>query len=131
MSVGYLGSRWHRRTSLQVNSHAEHLVLDINLATRIGATHPLPEQLYTIQDSQASLLLSHPVFAERAEQLKEHISCHILDDDTLESFFGKDIPVTFDFDMQRSAMILYTSGTTGIKDMVEDIPTRIPVAQID
>ncbi|KAL1930533.1 hypothetical protein VTP01DRAFT_10695 [Rhizomucor pusillus] len=83
------------------------------IAVPLCPTHPLPEQLYTIQDSQASLLLSHPVFAERAEQLKENISCHIIDDETLESLVAKNMPTTFDFDLQRSAMILYTSGTTG------------------
>ena len=51
-----------------------------------GTTHPLPEQLYTIQDSQATLIIGHPTFSARVNELTNEavdISSITIDDQEL------------------------------------------------
>ncbi|KAI9487988.1 hypothetical protein BDB00DRAFT_80764 [Zychaea mexicana] len=86
------------------------------VAVPLCTTHPLPEQLYTVQDSQATLIIGHPVFSDRVSQLAQEtdIPFITINDDELLKWGQQAINAeTFDMDMERRAMILYTSGTTG------------------
>ncbi|KAI8145495.1 hypothetical protein BJV82DRAFT_603888 [Fennellomyces sp. T-0311] len=86
------------------------------IAVPLCTTHPLPEQLYTIQDSQATLIIGHPLYSDRVKTLADEakIPSLTIDDETLAAW-GKEtiVPGIFDFDLERRALILYTSGTTG------------------
>ncbi|KAG2225096.1 hypothetical protein INT45_011778 [Circinella minor] len=87
------------------------------VAVPLCTTHPLPEQLYTIQDSQATLIIGHPAFSARVNELTNEtvdISTITIDDQELLEWGKMAIDAeTFDIDLERRAMILYTSGTTG------------------
>ncbi|KAI9311864.1 hypothetical protein BX666DRAFT_2021199 [Dichotomocladium elegans] len=86
------------------------------IAVPLCTTHPLPEQIYTIRDSQPSLILGHPMYTDRVASLveSEKIPAMYVTDRDLETWTEKPIlPETFQFNMQRRALILYTSGTTG------------------
>lgn len=81
----------------------------------VGTSHPAPEQIYTLEDSQASLLISHPDFQDRLNELKNFKT--LVKDD---SFFiasavteNRKIPTCVESDFHAGAMIIYTSGTTG------------------
>lgn len=97
----------------------------------LGTTHPFPEQLYSIQDSQASLLLIHPLFQERGEALAKEatIPQETVTEESLKAnevsnrydeasrllhiFKDAELPTLFDMDINRRALIIFTSGTTG------------------
>ncbi|KAI8981617.1 hypothetical protein BDF20DRAFT_911890 [Mycotypha africana] len=91
------------------------------IAVPLCTTHPLPEQIYTMQDSQSSLIVGHPLFGERISQLTSEITISVLikDDSSFLNMLGGDDllqqtqimndPVSFD----AGNLIIYTSGTTG------------------
>lgn len=85
-----------------------------------GTTHPVPEQVYTLQDSQASSIIGHPLFANRLEELKEasELTVNINSDDDFISFTTAELqkePASSSnsVDFESGALIIYTSGTTG------------------
>lgn len=90
------------------------------IAVPLCTTHPAPEQIYTLQDSQASFILGHPVFADRISELTNatNLSSTIKDDDSfiamakVDSLNRPDIAL-LDADFDAGALIIYTSGTTG------------------
>lgn len=83
-------------------------------------THPVPEQIYTLQDSQASFILGHPVFSDRISELSNatKLTNIIKDDNTFVTMSKIDslnpVDVTlFNANFDAGALIIYTSGTTG------------------
>ncbi|KAI7891526.1 uncharacterized protein EV154DRAFT_220851 [Mucor mucedo] len=84
------------------------------IAVPLCTSHPTPEQIYTLEDSQASILLSHPVFEERTKELisKTKVKC-INKDDESYMYKGDSVPTLFESDFHAGALIIYTSGTTG------------------
>ncbi|EIE87516.1 hypothetical protein RO3G_12227 [Rhizopus delemar RA 99-880] len=82
------------------------------IAVPICTTHPLPEQIYSVQESQSSLVIGHPVFKDRLDE--------IIKETKLDFLEVQDVPVTeqvhistFSADLDASALIIFTSGTTG------------------
>ncbi|GAA5807285.1 hypothetical protein MFLAVUS_000642 [Mucor flavus] len=82
------------------------------IAVPLCTSHPTPEQLYTLQDSNSSILVSHPVFQDRLKDLQKNLTCIIKNDNWFVSKQSK-LPVLFESDINASALIIYTSGTTG------------------
>ncbi|KAG0167801.1 hypothetical protein DFQ28_009059 [Apophysomyces sp. BC1034] len=84
------------------------------VAVPLCTTHPLPEQQYCVEDSQATLILGHRVFEERIAALTGNTGLEnlVLDDVQIE-FEKSAIPELVDMDSHRKALILFTSGTTG------------------
>jgi malonyl-CoA/methylmalonyl-CoA synthetase len=83
-----------------------------------GTTHPTPEQIYTIEDSQSTVLIGHPVFKERLEEItttfEPELTCLINDDASLiDMTNNNELPILFESDFHAGALIIYTSGTTG------------------
>ncbi|KAI9475637.1 MAG: hypothetical protein EXX96DRAFT_574027 [Benjaminiella poitrasii] len=90
------------------------------IAVPLCTTHPAPEQIYTLQDSQASFILGHPLFADRLQELTKatDIQCSLKDDNSFlaltEPFNGTTtIDVLPNANFDAGALIIYTSGTTG------------------
>ncbi|KAI8368575.1 hypothetical protein EDC96DRAFT_552729 [Choanephora cucurbitarum] len=81
------------------------------IAVPICTTHPLPEQIYTLQDAQVSLIIGHPVFEDRLKALTEATQIQtILKDD----FSSPPVSYTLtEHNQDAGALIIYTSGTTG------------------
>lgn len=90
-----------------------------NLSLFTGTSHPTPEQVYTLEDSQSSLLIGHPVFKERLTELthiKSGLQCVIKDDAEFICSAVTEIrplPKLVASEFNASALIIYTSGTTG------------------
>ncbi|KAI8986332.1 hypothetical protein BDB01DRAFT_604929 [Pilobolus umbonatus] len=78
-----------------------------------GTTHPIPEQLHSLNESQTSFVIGHPLFQERLIQLKT--TYHIIHDEYLCDIARSTVCVrTFDKDIHSNALIVFTSGTTGL-----------------
>lgn len=67
-----------------------------------------------MEDSQVSILLSHPVYEDRTKELitKTQVQCITKDDESLIPK-GDQVPSLFESDFHAGALIIYTSGTTG------------------
>ncbi|CAO3688532.1 unnamed protein product [Rhizopus microsporus] len=86
------------------------------IAVPLCTTHPLPEQIYSLQESQSSFILGHPVFKERLDQLSEATKLEyvMITDEQLLHMDSKHVPECSDtFSLDTSALIIFTSGTTG------------------
>ncbi|KAI8074850.1 hypothetical protein BC940DRAFT_230048 [Gongronella butleri] len=81
------------------------------VAVPVCTSHPAAEQIYTLTDAQATLLLAHDVYAARTDELVQatRIDAWKLNEDDLVA----DLPELKAMDASRRAMIIYTSGTTG------------------
>ncbi|MDM8527678.1 acyl-CoA synthetase [Anaerolineales bacterium HSG24] len=82
------------------------------IAVPLCTSHPLPEQLYVISDSDAACVVIYAQFDERGAALSEQSgkpirrTTDLLATEVSNSFSLPELPLT------RRAMILYTSGTT-------------------
>ncbi|KAA8651311.1 hypothetical protein EYZ11_002597 [Aspergillus tanneri] len=83
-----------------------------------GTTHPVPELLYTIGDSDPSLVILHPSFDKFDQQLRDGISKDI-PFMSLTPFTQAETPQSITLPpfspacfMDRRALMIYTSGTT-------------------
>ncbi|KAI8047298.1 uncharacterized protein B0P05DRAFT_566362 [Gilbertella persicaria] len=86
------------------------------IAVPICTTHPAPEQVYTLQDSQASFIIGHPVFADRLQEIATttQLAYTIKDDPAFIALAQDNSSLSLiDADFNASALIIYTSGTTG------------------
>lgn len=92
------------------------------IAVPVCTSHPIPEMLYTLQDSGSSVLIVSKGFAKKASELKEKIPALKLVSveellETKASSSGSEKEQIGmekkDFDENRGALIIYTSGTTG------------------
>lgn len=82
-----------------------------------GTTHPVKELLYTIGDSQPSLVVIHPTFEKVEVQLREHVDA--IPFATFEPLSAalqpSDLslpPFSDSLAVDRRALMIYTSGTT-------------------
>ncbi len=82
------------------------------IAVPFAVSHPEAELEYTVDDADASVVVAHPMFADRLRPIAEArglrfvLTTDLLDGSTVE----RPLP---DIDVDRAAMILYTSGSTG------------------
>jgi len=83
------------------------------VAVPLSPTHPYPEHNRVVQDSGAEIIIIDP---ELASELRERGSnrAQILDIDKLQCIHPTDVVQLDDRGMSEDALILYTSGTTGI-----------------
>ncbi len=79
------------------------------VAVPLGVTHPQPELEYVIQDSGARIIIAHPGFETRLQPLARKQGLRFLSTADLLEPNAADLPA---IDLQRRAMIIYTSGTT-------------------
>ena len=79
------------------------------IAVPLCTKHPTPSLKYVLEDTQASILVYSENYKTRVEPFREIHNLQLLNIDQLTDSFGT-LP---DVDQSRSAMILYTSGTTG------------------
>ncbi len=79
------------------------------LAVPLCIKHPLAEMKYVVEDAQAEILLVHPDFKEKLLPLKKTIEAQWLNYQSKVQTI-KSLPKV---DVNRRAMMLYTSGTTG------------------
>lgn len=86
-----------------------------DLTMRIGTTHPVKELLYTIGDSDPSLIILHPSFEKFEAPLREGITKDIRfmpltpfsqNNETPLPSFSSECP------LDQRALMIYTSGTT-------------------
>ncbi|TGZ85566.1 acetyl-CoA synthetase-like protein [Ascodesmis nigricans] len=88
------------------------------IAVPICTTHPVAEQRYVLADSVPSTLLTSARFSERAAELisppeiTTQSQLLSLSDSDLSSAFSA--PELVEFDLNRPALIIYTSGTTSL-----------------
>jgi malonyl-CoA/methylmalonyl-CoA synthetase len=71
-------------------------------------SHPLPSLRYTLEDTEASILVVSPAYEQRLEPLARELNIHLIVLGT-ETHTNMELP---DVDSNQRAMILYTSGTT-------------------
>ncbi|KAI8639741.1 hypothetical protein BD408DRAFT_452965 [Parasitella parasitica] len=90
------------------------------IAVPLCTAHPTPEQIYTLQDSQVSFILGHPVFSDRISELSgaTQLPNVIKNDKTFVAMsetgsINKPNVTLFDANIDAGALIIYTSGTTG------------------
>ncbi|MCB9079242.1 MAG: AMP-binding protein [Anaerolineaceae bacterium] len=80
------------------------------IAVPLAISHPRPELEYVITDADAATVIAHPEFAERLRPIVQGLDRRfILTTDLLNGPTGQ-LP---EVEVERRAMILYTSGTTG------------------
>ena len=88
----------------------------LNQREELGTSHPVKELLYTINDSDPSLIILHPAFENVAPALREGCTVEI-PFMGLEPFSCNDNPSLPSFapslPLDRRALMIYTSGTTG------------------
>ncbi|MFC2169548.1 acyl-CoA synthetase [Acidobacteriota bacterium] len=80
------------------------------IAVPLSVLHPRPELEYVVQDSDASILVAHPDFAERLRPIAKELGRRFIL--TTEALNAESLPLP-EIEPDRRAMILYTSGTTG------------------
>ncbi len=80
------------------------------IAVPLSLFHPRPELEYVIDDSDAAILVAHPDFEERLRPIAEAQGRRFLLTTTVLSSKSANLP---EVDVNRRAMILYTSGTSG------------------
>ena len=80
------------------------------IAVPLCEVHPPAELKYTLSDSGASIVVSHPDFAETLAPIARDPNLRFLRTEQLQKTDCRKLPIV---DSERPAMILYTSGTTG------------------
>jgi len=80
------------------------------IAVPLCEVHPPAELKYTISDSGASIVVSHPDFAETLAPIARDLNVRFL---STEELLGADRRTLPRVGHERPALILYTSGTTG------------------
>lgn len=80
------------------------------IAVPLCTVHPRPELEYVISNSGASIVIANPIFEALLRPISESLNIRfILTSDTLPDL-ASSLP---EVDIERRALILYTSGTTG------------------
>ncbi|XWK90144.1 MAG: acyl-CoA synthetase [Phormidium sp.] len=80
------------------------------IAVPLCVSHPKPELDYVISDSGASIIIAHPSFADLLRPIAEERNLRfILTSETLP----EEVSLLPKIELNRRALILYTSGTTG------------------
>ena len=81
------------------------------IAVPLCITHPVPELEYVVTDADAEILIVHPDHLERLAPVEKMHSRQFIS--SAELFNHETTPIFPDVEIERRAMILYTSGTTG------------------
>ena len=79
------------------------------VAVPLATSHPKPELAYMIDDSGASIVVAHPMYADTLRELAEERGLRFLLTPDILQHPAAPLP---DVDPDRRAMIIYTSGTT-------------------
>jgi malonyl-CoA/methylmalonyl-CoA synthetase len=80
------------------------------IAVPLCDVHPPAELKYTISDSGASIVVSHPDYAETLAPIAKRLNVRFLTTEQLIKSNRRPLPHVVS---ERPALILYTSGTTG------------------
>ena len=95
------------------------------IAVPLCVLHPLPSIQYVIEDTKAEIIIAHQDYMDFLKPLKE-LGVELLGLDTAFEERGANLPIIA---KERSAMILYTSGTTskpkGVVTTHENIEAQI------
>lgn len=103
-----------RRVAFLVDPSFDHVATQWGIwraggvAVPLCLTHPQPELRYVIEDCGAEAVVVAPEYAERISPLAQRLDLWL----TPELTSGPELPLP-ELESQRSAMIVYTSGTTG------------------
>ncbi len=76
----------------------------------LAVSHPGAELEYTVDDSEAAVLVAHPMYEDRLRPIAEARGLRFLLTTALLAAKERSLPAV---DADRPAMILYTSGSTG------------------
>ncbi len=79
------------------------------MAVPLCTMHPPPELAYTVEDSDAAVVVAHPVFAETLEPIARRLGRRFLLTTEVMSTEAGALP---NVAADRAAMMIYTSGTT-------------------
>lgn len=79
------------------------------IAVPLCTFHPLPEIEYVLEDTGAQIVIVHPAFEEKLRSFTSKTNLQSLS--TKKVIYGEKLSLP-PVDLQQSAMILYTSGTT-------------------
>jgi len=79
------------------------------IAVPLCVLHPLPSIQYVLEDTQADIVIAHKDYLEFLKPLESSIGVSVV---PLESILQENKTELPDVNSSRSAMILYTSGTT-------------------
>lgn len=80
------------------------------IAVPLCISHPRPELEYVISDSQVSVIITHPDFEEVLSSIAQEHNCRFLLTTQITNNNSASLP---EVSLDRRALILYTSGTTG------------------
>jgi len=106
------------RVAFLMPPSVEHVVVQWGIwraggmAVPLCSQHPPPELEYTIEDSDATIIVTHPEFADRLRPIVDSRGLRFLllsEVDAQPAAMVDELP---DVDPSRPAMLLYTSGTT-------------------
>lgn len=104
-----------KRVAFLVPSGADYVAIQWGIwlaggiAVPLCTAHPLPELEYVVENSEAEILVGQVHFQETLEPLAEKLQIPLFSVEELQTREGGALP---QFDSNRKAMILYTSGTT-------------------
>lgn len=72
--------------------------------------------LYSVTDSESSLILAHPSFEDIITKVAQsaNIEVKVFSDKEMDDIPEQALPDLFDMEISRRALIIFTSGTTGI-----------------
>jgi len=84
------------------------------IAVPLCTAHPEHELLYSVTESEASIILAHPKFEAVMSNVAKtvNVDLQVYGDDDMD-VQEKSIPELFDMEITRAALIIFTSGTTG------------------
>lgn len=82
----------------------------------LGTAHPEHELLYSVTDSESSLILAHPSYHDIVSKVAQsaNIELKVFSDEEMSDVPNQTLPELFDMELSRRALIIFTSGTTGI-----------------
>ncbi|KAG2183637.1 hypothetical protein INT43_006645 [Umbelopsis isabellina] len=85
------------------------------IAVPLCTAHPEHELLYSVTDSESSLILAHPSFHDIISKVAQsaNIELKVFSDEEMSDVSEQMLPKLFDMDLSRRALIIFTSGTTG------------------
>ncbi|KAI8370690.1 uncharacterized protein BYT42DRAFT_617216 [Radiomyces spectabilis] len=85
------------------------------VAVPLCTSHPLAEQQYAVEEAQVTHFIGHSVFKDRVQELvkgTDGLDIMLLEDQDF-NVEKPVIPERFPMDMDKPALIIFTSGTTG------------------
>ena len=80
------------------------------IAVPLCVSHPRPELEYVVADSGASIVIAHPQFEALLRPVAEERGLRFI---LTQEIFSGNIGLLPEVELDRRALILYTSGTTG------------------